>query len=487
MSENFGYKVVLRVDGSIVVCFRQLTLTHNGELVDITDSCSQGYRELAFDPAVRSVDLGISAIMKQKLFRQKVFSGTPGSLVFQNAELVWPRMDGASGDGDVLAGTFIISSYGEGIPHDTVVTFDATLQSTGIYTYTPESDTPPTSSEPVNNVYFAASGNNGILHLYDSEYNITQGNITTVSYPEALLIGRTFQGQSPVVNPAILVAGSSVVESFDLAGQSIAIWFDFPLWPVCAALAKNDTYVAIAGRGGSPGKGVAIFNNSSGLATWQSGYPGATAGGAVAFSPDGLSMVYSHAPDFQGGGVYYCGEQITLDGIVSAGSIVTDDSGLDNNINSLLYSSDSQYIYVGFGNGVLQKLRASDMAVLYTFQAGTKPWNCLIEYGDYLIAGADYEYGLEQIFIFTKNSLSYVNSLGGGYTPPEMGAEPLVPSNVYSLDVDTVSGYLMAAGKNSSNNMGFIWLFDLSTIDTADIPDVDVPCSLTDTVCAKFV
>ena len=138
MSETFGHKVVLRVDGSIVVCFRQLTLTHNGELVDITDSCSQGYRELAFDPAVRSVDLGISAIMKQKLFRQKVFSGTPGSLVFQNAELVWPRMDGASGDGDVLAGTFIISSYGEGIPHDTVVTFDATLQSTGIYTYTPE-------------------------------------------------------------------------------------------------------------------------------------------------------------------------------------------------------------------------------------------------------------------------------------------------------------------------------------------------------------
>lgn len=136
MSEVFGHKVVLRVDGSNVMCFRSLTLTKNGEVIDLTDSCSNGWRELATENAVQSVDLGVEAILKQRTLREKMFSG--GSIAFQNAELVYPRMDGGSGDGDILSGTFVVSAYSEGIPFDNVVTISGTLQSSGPVTYTPE-------------------------------------------------------------------------------------------------------------------------------------------------------------------------------------------------------------------------------------------------------------------------------------------------------------------------------------------------------------
>jgi predicted secreted protein len=135
--EILGRGVELRIDGSVLVCFRSLTMTHNGELLDVTDSCSNGYRELATELAVRSVDLGIEAIMKRHVFRSRVLSGTAGALLFSNAQLVWPSSTG-SGDGDVLSGNFVISAYSETAPHDNVVTISATLQSTGAYTFTPE-------------------------------------------------------------------------------------------------------------------------------------------------------------------------------------------------------------------------------------------------------------------------------------------------------------------------------------------------------------
>jgi predicted secreted protein len=136
--EILGRGVKLRVNGSVIICFKSMTLTHNGELIDITDSCSNGYRELAFDPAIKSIDLAVEAIMKQKLFREAVFSGTAGAMAFQDAEIVFPHSNGSGADGDIVSGTFVISAYSESIPHDNVVTYSATLQSSGEYTYTPE-------------------------------------------------------------------------------------------------------------------------------------------------------------------------------------------------------------------------------------------------------------------------------------------------------------------------------------------------------------
>jgi predicted secreted protein len=136
--ETLGRAVKLRVAGSTIICFKTMTMTHNGEPIDITDSCSNGYRELAFDPAVKSIDLSVEAIMKQKVFRAAVFSGTPGAMAFEDAEIVFPHSDGSGADGDIVTGTFVISGYNESIPFDNVVTYSATLQSSGEFTYTPE-------------------------------------------------------------------------------------------------------------------------------------------------------------------------------------------------------------------------------------------------------------------------------------------------------------------------------------------------------------
>jgi predicted secreted protein len=135
MAEILGHYVKLRVNGSVIVCFKSLTFTHNGEPIDISDSCSNGVRELAAESALRSVDIAAEGIMKQKIIKQKLFAN---DMVFEDAELVYPHSDGSGADGDIIAGDFVISAYSEGIPFDNVVTFSATLQSTGAFTYTEE-------------------------------------------------------------------------------------------------------------------------------------------------------------------------------------------------------------------------------------------------------------------------------------------------------------------------------------------------------------
>jgi hypothetical protein len=129
-----GGSVYLRLGGSNAVCFRSITVTHGGQPLDITDSCSNGHRELAFDPAFKMLDLSIEAITKSSEFRALKLGG---SLYIEDAQLVYPPMDG-NYFGDVIIANFMLSEYAETASVDGVVTFSATLQSVGPWYYFPE-------------------------------------------------------------------------------------------------------------------------------------------------------------------------------------------------------------------------------------------------------------------------------------------------------------------------------------------------------------
>lgn len=136
MTEFYGKDVVLRVGTTNVICFRSLTITINGEAVDLTDGCSQGFRELARDPAVKSLDFAVEGIAKTRTLRAAVLSPA-GGRYFENASLVFPPIEGGS-EGDTISGDFYLADYSEGVTYDNATTFSATLQSSGVYTYTPE-------------------------------------------------------------------------------------------------------------------------------------------------------------------------------------------------------------------------------------------------------------------------------------------------------------------------------------------------------------
>ena len=72
------------------------------------------------------VELTLSGVTKDTRLKANWFAGTRT----RTAEFTYPN-------GDVVTGTFYLASFSEGIPYNNAITFEATLQSTGVVTYTP--------------------------------------------------------------------------------------------------------------------------------------------------------------------------------------------------------------------------------------------------------------------------------------------------------------------------------------------------------------
>lgn len=219
MSEYYGKDTELRVDGSVVICFRSINISINGEAIDITDSCSQGFRDLARDPAVISINFGIDGVAKTRFLRDAAIGS--GKRLLENCELILPPIEGGS-EGDKISGDFYLADYSEGVTHDNATTFTATLQTAGVYTYTPEIPLTPasssgssSSSEGFGIPYFVISGGLQSLHLYDEDLNILPLE-NHVAVPNVLLVSPN--NSDPTLN---IHAGDNVRYRYQINGDYI--------------------------------------------------------------------------------------------------------------------------------------------------------------------------------------------------------------------------------------------------------------------------
>jgi hypothetical protein len=80
------------------------------------------------------IDLQVEGVTKNSELRALK---TGGSLYIEDAQLVYPPIDG-NYYGDVIIANFMFSDYAETSSVDGVVTFSATLQSVGAWYYFPE-------------------------------------------------------------------------------------------------------------------------------------------------------------------------------------------------------------------------------------------------------------------------------------------------------------------------------------------------------------
>jgi TP901-1 family phage major tail protein len=105
---------------------REKGVTLNGEAVDVTADDNSGWRELLADPAENQVEISLSGVTKSHVLKADWFGGTRTKL----AEIEYD-------DGAKIAGSFYLSSYSETGAYNDAATFEATLMSSGIVTYTP--------------------------------------------------------------------------------------------------------------------------------------------------------------------------------------------------------------------------------------------------------------------------------------------------------------------------------------------------------------
>lgn len=111
------------------ICARSKTLTIGSESIDITQDCDGAFRRLMDEPASRFLDMAVEGVLTQDDWLLQALD--TASNVFLNEYTMV-----ISGVGSIT-GDFFISNYELGAPHDDAVTFSATVQSSGEWTFTP--------------------------------------------------------------------------------------------------------------------------------------------------------------------------------------------------------------------------------------------------------------------------------------------------------------------------------------------------------------
>lgn len=94
--------------------------------VDITSIGDGGYRKLADFAGMRTLDISISGVWADKVMRDQALGTT---LLLTDITIEFA-------DGGDISGDFYLASYEETGAHDGAVTFTASLQSSGAWTYT---------------------------------------------------------------------------------------------------------------------------------------------------------------------------------------------------------------------------------------------------------------------------------------------------------------------------------------------------------------
>lgn len=128
MAANVGRNLKIKRGTAVIAGVRQKTITANGEPVDITSDDDSGYRTLLDVAGTQSLDISVEGVTKDNDLRAVIMAG--GTLMLNDINIEYPN-------GDTISGDFFLNSVEETGAHNDAVTFSASLQSSGQWTYTP--------------------------------------------------------------------------------------------------------------------------------------------------------------------------------------------------------------------------------------------------------------------------------------------------------------------------------------------------------------
>jgi predicted secreted protein len=133
MAARLGRKVVFTWNGAAIEGVREKGIAFNGEPVDITDENSNGMRELLAESGENSMDVTLGGLTKSQVLKKAWMDGlaTPSARVGA-VTITYP-------DGGVITVTLRLNNYSETEPYKDATTFQAQLQSSGSFAFTPGS------------------------------------------------------------------------------------------------------------------------------------------------------------------------------------------------------------------------------------------------------------------------------------------------------------------------------------------------------------
>lgn len=123
---GLGRNQTLIWDGSEIAGVRTKGFSVNGEAVDISDDDSAGWREVFEEAGLITVEISLSGLAKDWRLQAVAFNTTGRSKAVT-----------LTGDnGAIISGNFYLQDYSQGMEYSGFTTFDATLISDGVISYT---------------------------------------------------------------------------------------------------------------------------------------------------------------------------------------------------------------------------------------------------------------------------------------------------------------------------------------------------------------
>lgn len=128
MAANLGRSIEFEWNGAAVLGVREKGIAVAGEAINISSDEDLGWRKLLEEAGENQVDISLSGVTKDTRLKTDWFAGTRT----RTASLTWPS-------GDVMVGTFYLATLNFTGPYNDAETFEASIQSSGIITFTPYS------------------------------------------------------------------------------------------------------------------------------------------------------------------------------------------------------------------------------------------------------------------------------------------------------------------------------------------------------------
>ncbi len=124
-----GRGLLIKKGGTAIAGAREDGITLDGSPVDITSKDDAGFRTMASGFAgAKALDMNVSGVWVDKIMRD--------AAILESADLLLTDITVTFADTASLTGNFYLASYEETGVHDDAVTFTASLQSSGTWTYT---------------------------------------------------------------------------------------------------------------------------------------------------------------------------------------------------------------------------------------------------------------------------------------------------------------------------------------------------------------
>lgn len=132
---KIGREFLIKKNGVTLAGVRTKSFSFAGEPIDVTTDDDTGFRTLLAESGQEAIDISVEGLTKDVVIRGAALGS--GSLMLTDITLVFPKTGTQATSGDEISGNFFLTSLEESGTYNDAMTFSASLQSSGAWTYTP--------------------------------------------------------------------------------------------------------------------------------------------------------------------------------------------------------------------------------------------------------------------------------------------------------------------------------------------------------------